>query len=71
MKAPTRRKIFLQEVTSNAFVMIHASLDVVFESKNKEKGSWMMAKAEAGTNVTLRLSFEDVFIARVGCRWIF
>ena len=60
-----RRKVFLQEVTSNTLAMIHASLDAVSESKNKEKGSWTMAKVDAGTNVILRLSFEDVFIARV------
>ena len=45
--------------------MIHASLDAVSEPENTEKGSWTMAKAKAGTNVILRLYFEDVFIARV------
>ena len=53
IEVPMRRKIFLWEVTSNALAVIHASLDVVSESKNKEKGSWTMAKANAGTNVIL------------------
>jgi hypothetical protein len=60
-EALTRRKVFLREVTSNALVVIHASLDAVFESENKEKGSWAMAMAEARTNEILRLSLEDVF----------
>ena len=60
-----RRKIFLQEVTSNVLAMIHASLDAVSEPENTEKGSWTMAKAKVGTNVILWLYFEDVFIARV------
>ena len=65
--APTGRKIFLQEVTSNVLAVVHASLDVVFGSKSKGKRSYTVARTEAGTDVIPRLPSRDLFIAGVGC----
>ena len=71
VEAPAGRKIFLWVITSNVLAIVHASLDVVFGSKSKGKRSYTITRAEVGADVIPRLSFEDVFIARVGCRWIF
>jgi hypothetical protein len=56
-EAPPGRKIFLWEITSNALAVIHASLDVVFRSKNKRR-SYTMTRAEARADVIPRLSFR-------------
>jgi hypothetical protein len=47
-------------------VVIHASLDAVFGSKNKRRRSYIVTRAEVGTYVIPRLSFSSIFIGRMG-----
>ena len=65
MEAPTGRKILFWKITGDALAVIHAHMKMVFGSKSEGR-SYRITRAEAGADVIHRLSFEDVFIAKVG-----
>ena len=64
-------KILLWKITDDALAMVHASQDIVFGSKNEEKRSCTVVRAEAGADMIPRLPSRGIFIAGVGYQWVF